>query len=328
MASDRDRWLAILQNNVGFDTPALWIDYAEKSGFKPVAAARVPNCPDCGAQARVRPFGQFVYYSTLVHLLRCNRCGLIWADAHIDPETLRQHFELAYKDDTYFRSLRAPVFDHIAAIVDSAAPTGAHVLDIGGARGDLMSHVTARRPDLTATVHDISSAATNWAASHFGFATLTGDAHALAAHTGTYDVVVLSDVLYYEPNLKLLWSALSRLVRPGGSIVIRVPNRALLARVRQRWFEMTNSAHTRQMQDRVRFHNPEHIFVFRQRYLRERLASLGFGSIRFVPSPLLKSERLPAARTVFYQLARVANVVSAHSVVLTPSMVVVAKRAL
>jgi 2-polyprenyl-3-methyl-5-hydroxy-6-metoxy-1,4-benzoquinol methylase len=66
-----------------------------------------------------------------------------------------------------------------------------------------MAQVVARRPDLRAVVNDISPAATSYAAKYFGLTTLTGDAHELAAHRQQYDVVVASDVLYYESNLRL-----------------------------------------------------------------------------------------------------------------------------
>jgi 2-polyprenyl-3-methyl-5-hydroxy-6-metoxy-1,4-benzoquinol methylase len=313
---------AILQHNTGFDEPALWVDYARAHGFQKVRAVKVPRCPDCSAGPR-SGWGQYVYYSTLIHLLECERCGLVWADAHIDPAVMQRHFESAYKGDEYFRRSRNAIFEHLATVIDSLAPTGARILDIGGARGDLMHKVVTRRPDLSATVHDRSMTATDWAATHFGFATLGGDADGLATRSERYDVVVLSDVLYYEPKLATLWSALSRLIRPGGAIVIRIPNRVSLMRLGRIWSQSSQLVGRRPSQSRVPFFNPEHIFVFSRGYLRRRLSSIGFARIWATPSPPLTGPRQGAAQSWLFQLAASANRLSGQRLVLTPSVLVI-----
>jgi 2-polyprenyl-3-methyl-5-hydroxy-6-metoxy-1,4-benzoquinol methylase len=326
MSGDRERLLATLQHNTGFHAPKLWIDYARRHGFKRIAAVKMPRCPDCAVAHPKRGWGQYIYYSTLIHLLECRHCRLVWADAHIESDTIRQHFEVAYKEDDYFRESRKAIFEHLAAVIDGLAPRGARILDIGGARGDLMATVVARRPDLNVTVNDLSKIATDWAAMHFGFTTLTGDANTLATHSEQYAVVVLSDVLYYEPNLSVLWSVLSRLTSWGGSIVLRLPNKALLIRLGHIWFQLTHTKVRRMLQDRVPFYNPEHIFLFRQRYLRNRLKSIGCTRVQFVPSPLLRTAKSPAAHAALFRLASIINRMSRGSLVLTPSMLVVGAR--
>src|SRR5262245_18903031 len=101
MSSDREDIINVLRHNTGFDEPELWADYALRHRFKPVQATKITQCPDCDANPS-RTLGQFVYYSSLLHLLLCSRCGLIWMDAHIDPLVMDEHFERTYKDDTYF----------------------------------------------------------------------------------------------------------------------------------------------------------------------------------------------------------------------------------
>jgi len=323
MSKEDEQLQAILEHNTGFDEPAIWIDYARSHDFKRVAATKVPRCPDCSGAPRSRLWGQQVYYSTLIRLLECEKCGLVWADAHLNSNTIRQHFEVAYKKDEYFLESRNAIFEHLATVIDSLAPRNARILDIGGARGHLMAKVVARRPDLSVTVNDISKAATDWAAEHFRLATLTGDANELASHSEQYDVVVLSDVLYYEPNLPVLWSALSRLIRRGGAVLIRVPNKALLIRLGQFWFRLTHARMSRVLQARIPFHNPEHIFVFRRRYLSNRLMSIGFRRIRDVPSPLLTNARSPALYSALFKFASIASRLSRHTLVLTPGTLVV-----
>jgi SAM-dependent methyltransferase len=317
----------LLRHNVGFADCARWIDYARSRGFAPVRATPIGVCADCAGPPREGSWGQFVHYSTLIHLRECADCGLVWADAHIDPATIRTHFEAAYKDDAYFRVARRPIFDHLAGVIAGLAPAGARVLDIGGARGDLMTQVVARRPDVNVVVNDISEAATRWVSDHLGFATLLGGAEALAAHRGQYDVVVLSDVLYYESKLRVMWDALARLVAPGGSIVIRVPNKRLLISAGQLVYRLTHTPTAQAMQDRVSFFNPEHVFLFRQKYLRNRLSSIGFHDVRALPSPLLAGRAGTMTGSLLFRLANRVNRLTDHAVVLTPAMVVVGRRA-
>jgi 2-polyprenyl-3-methyl-5-hydroxy-6-metoxy-1,4-benzoquinol methylase len=326
VSGDDEQLLAILRRNTGFDEPELWIDYARRHNFKPVMAVKIPRCPDCFAASKKRVWGQYVYYSTLIRLLECEQCGLVWADARIDRDVVRQHFETAYKSDEYFRGSRNAIFEHLAAVIDNLAVRNARILDVGGARGDLMAKVVSRRPDINATVHDLSRTATDWAAEHFGFPTLTGSASALASHSEQYDVVVLSDVMYYEPNLALLWKALSRLIRRGGAIVIRVPNKAMLVWIGRLWFRLTHARIGRVLQDRTRFHNPEHIFVFRQHYLRNRLMSIGFKCVQTVPSPPLISAESSGLGSVLFRHALIANRLTRSKLVLTPSMLVIGTR--
>lgn len=304
--------LDILRHNTGFDEPWSWVGYAAQHGFRAVRARKVDRCPDCSSEP-CGAHGQYVYYSTLVHLLECAACGLIWADAHIDPLVLRAHFEIAYKEDRYFREGRAPIFRHLAGVIDELAGRRARVLDIGGARGDLMHEVVRRRPDLRVVVHDVSTTATTFAATRFGLPTLTADTPGLASHPGRYDVVVLSDVLYYEPDLRMLWLALSRLIRPGGAFVARVPNKLLLMRITRAW----------RKRDRIPFFNPEHVHILGRRYLSDRLRGLGFARVRALPSPLLATGVPASLSHLSHRLAEAAHRLSGGSLLLTPSMLVV-----
>jgi len=298
------------------------MEYAQRHGFAPVNALTVPCCPDCSARSGPRIWGQYIYYSTLIRLRECERCGLIWADARIDPDIVRRHFERTYKDDEYFRIARKAIFEHLSSTIARLAPRGARVLDVGGARGDLMATLVARRPDLDATVHDISSIATASAAARFGFATLTGDVSVLVGHQQHYDVVVLSDVLYYEPNLTQVWQVLPRLLHPGGSLVLRLPNKALLIRLGGIWTEIAHSRRKRLLQDRIHFYNPEHIFLFRRRYLRRRLTDVGFARVRFMPSPPLATRHPLGVAPVL--LGKIISRASFLALTLTPSMLVTA----
>jgi len=322
----REAALSILQLNVGFDVPELWVDYAIHHGFRRVKATRIIGCPDCGATTR-RRLAQFVYYSTLLRLMECEACGLAWVDARIDPDVLRGHFEKAYKDDIYFLEARRPIFQYLARLIDQTAPARGTVLDVGGAKGHLMQMVALRRPDLRVAVNDISESATKYAAEHFGFATITGDICALQREGATYDVIVLSDVLYYEPRIATMWSLLPRLIAPRGSVLIRVPNKLRLIRTSEAISSLFGSSRRRAMQTRIRFFNPEHLFVLSRRYLTTRLQRLGFAEVDCLPSPPPASTSSfgNAAKIISFHAARLASLVSGRRLVGTPSMILCAR---
>jgi SAM-dependent methyltransferase len=315
-----------LRHNTGFDDPDPWVEYAITHAFRRVKSTKIPVCPDCGGEPH-RSVTQFVYYSTLMHLLQCGSCGLVWADAHLDPEVTRKHFEVSYKDEAYFQEGRKAIYEQLTGHVVRLTGPGARVLDIGGAKGHLMHRVVRYRPDLRVTVYDVSRAATTWAADTHGFETICGDVHDLLRHALQYDVVVLSDVMYYEPNLPLLWSAISRLVSPTGAVLIRVPNKLWYIKVRQLALALWQPTRRRALQSVAPGFNPEHLYIFQRKYLVHRLHGIGFSAIGVLPSPPLGSSRI--ARVVwdgYFRLAQIANVLSRSKVVLTPAMLVVGRR--
>lgn len=283
----------------------------------------IRRCPDCGGIPTPRVVGRYTYYHKAIQIRECPWCDLMWSDTHIDPTIIARHFEKSYKDDTYFRVSRNRVFAHLATIIDQLAPPNGSVLDIGGARGDLMSHVAGRRPFLTLVVNDISESATQWASDYYGFATITGSAETLVQHQRQYDVVVLSDVLYYEPKLSTLWLALAHLVKEGGSVVFRIPNKYHLISAAQWWYRLTHTSEEQLSQQRIKYFNPEHIFIIRPQYLWRRLKFLGFSEFKWLPSPLSRDSVAGAA---LFRFSDWINRVSLNSVVTTPSMVVVARK--
>ncbi|HSC31738.1 MAG TPA: methyltransferase domain-containing protein [Gemmatimonadaceae bacterium] len=323
MPNHQRNYRAILERNVGFDGNTRWLRYARRNGFKEVKAERVRRCPDCGGRPKRKSWGQYVYFSTLIHLLECSRCGLVWSDARIDPGLVRRQFEVMYNGERYFRFSRRRIFGHLARVIDDLAPRGAHVLDIGGARGDLMAHLVERRPDLYVVVNDVSASGTKAATERFGFPTITGGAQALDEHERRYDIVVLSDVLYFEPDIRRLWSALDKLVAPGGKVIIRVPHRWALIRLWQRWFRATRSRARQRLQHAIRFFNPGHIFILRKDYLETRLRQLGFQRLRVMPSPLLAHAGTRVIDAVAFAVAVVIYWVTGGACALTPSVVVV-----
>jgi len=282
--------------------------------------------PPSGA-APAGELGEYVHYSTHMRLRKCGTCHLVWSDARVDPDTLYTELVTTFDDRVYF-ARRAGIFRHLVRLIARAAPLGGRVLDIGGAQGDLMHLVKRRRPDLTTVVHDLSPAATEYAASRFGLPVICGDFSTFEDHSARYDVVVLSDVLYYEHRLRDTWRILRRLTAPGGTIILRVPNKLLFIRAGHAVTRLRGRFFPRRIRDTVAFFNPAHLCILTRRYLQRRLRQGGFSRITVLPSPPLsgpsKFSRIVAG--LWFGVASGIAALTGRRLIATPSMVVVARR--
>jgi SAM-dependent methyltransferase len=316
--------LGILRGNQGFEDPERWVEYGLRHAFAHVSATKLKGCPGCGAKGSHK-IGQYVYFSTLLNLVGCAGCGLAYSDVRLDPAVVQRHFEKTYKDEDYFATQRKKIFDHLVSLVDQLAPRGGYVVDVGGAKGHLMALLRERRPDLHVAVSDISRTACEWVESHYGMEAICCDAATLVTGNRVFDVLVVSDTLYYEPHLRRFWENLPGVLRAGGAVVIRVPSKYRLIRVAQAVRSLTGLLRRLKPQADIRYFNPEHLYVFTRRYLERQLGRLGFASVSVGPSPMLAAGVVKRLAPVFFRLAGMLHTVSFGAIVATPSMVVVGR---
>jgi hypothetical protein len=282
-------------------------------------------CPDCGAtQSNV--LGQYVYYSTLLQLRACGACGLAYADARIDPRVVAQHFDSAYKDEDYFTRQRKPIFQHLARLVDACAPRGGSVIDVGGAKGHLLAAVREKRPDLALTLNDIAEQSCVHARETYGLRAVRGSVAELASIGERFDVILMIDVLYYEPEIRTLWQTIDRLGKERCTVILRLPDRIGFISLQRALGALTGRGR-RSAPTSIPGFNPEHVAVYSKPYLRRRLAGLGFSEIRFLPSPMLRSAGLRGLLATLYERAASwLNGVTRSAATFTPCFIVVARR--
>lgn len=310
----------------GFDQPERWLGYAQGHSFRATRSERLTGCPECHVESS-QAVGQYVYYSTLARLRLCPRCGLIYSDVRLDPAVIRVHFEREYKDEQYFARQRRRVFEELARVVEQYAPRGGSVLDVGGAKGHLLDVVRRRRADLRLALTDVSEAACAWARQVYGLHAICGSIPTLDRLGERFDVVVLSDVLYYEPDAPALWRVLPKLVADDGAVVIRVPNSFAAIRAAQLALRLVSTRKAWALRDRVALFNPEHLFVFSRGFLARKLKSLGFDAVVAHPAELLiHNGRRSLARLLWLWCARAAYALTFGRVILTPSLLVSARR--
>lgn len=318
----RQRMLEILLSNQGFDDPERWIDFGIAHCFKHVPAEKLLKCPDCDAPFS-EEIGQFVYYSTLVKLRLCTRCGLAFTNTRIDPLVIQSHFENAYKNEDYFLNRRRSIFNQIVDLVDQVAPKGGRVIDVGGAKGHLLAMLKERRPDLSLVLNDLSQAACAFASSRYDLETVCGDIHEIDRMHSPFDVVIMSDMLYYEPQLNMLWRVLPRIFSGNGAVIIRIPNKYALILFSQFIIKSTSPRKNRAMQSRIKLFNPEHLYLFSRRYIETRLNKIGFLKVKTLPSKLLVHNRWDL-RQLFYYIANAVSFLSNSKFIISPSAVVIA----
>jgi 2-polyprenyl-3-methyl-5-hydroxy-6-metoxy-1,4-benzoquinol methylase len=200
----------------------------------------------------------------------------------------------------------------------------ANVLDIGGAKGHLLAALKKRRPDLHVVLNDLSKEACNYAAENFGFQTLCGDASALQASSSKYDLIIMSDVIYLEPELQKQWRGLANLLAKNGVVIIRAPNKYALIRLWQFMIRVVNGWAQPEMQDHMTFFNPEHLYVFSRRYLVTRLKELGFNQVTTIPSELLVRTQSDVWHRLYFSLCKILCTLSRGKWILTPSVLVIA----
>jgi 2-polyprenyl-3-methyl-5-hydroxy-6-metoxy-1,4-benzoquinol methylase len=322
---ERARVLEILKANAGFAHAEEWVPRAIARRFERVHARTFSSCPDC-ASPRSAEVGRQVYYSTSMGLRRCADCDLTFIDTRISRATTTSHFEVTYKDERYFVQKRAPVFAQVASLAAARAPHKGRVLDVGGAKGHLLARLREARPDLELVMTDISAGACHYASTQYGLRTAEGGIEAIESLDGRFDVIILSDVMYYEPKVSRLWRALDDRLTPSGSLVIRVPNHHFLTVAMESVRRRLRSPRARRMSETISLFNCEHLYSFSRRYLAHRLKGLGFCSVEFRPSALSRSRRAPFISDAWSALAHAVWVVTAGTLALSPSLIVVASR--
>lgn len=325
MALSDGEYLTILRHNVGFDEPEQWLALARQHNFTYVKASTLAACPGCGADLGT-VWGRFVHYSTGIGLRECPSCGLCYTDARIDPSVLQAHFETAYKDAAYFSQKRRPTFLQIAALLADSVPQSGQVLDVGGATGELIRVVREQRPDIQFTLNDLSRDACALVEATLDVPTVCAPLSELPPTLVPFDAVVLADVLYYEAAIREVWPTLSELLVPRGLLVLRLPNKGMVIRATS-WFQQRKARRRPAGAEslRIPFFNPEHLYLFSRRYIRNQLLTNGFSEPTVLPArPLvsggLRDLMLQVGWKLCYYLWRVTGVC------ISPSIIVVARK--
>jgi glycosyltransferase involved in cell wall biosynthesis/SAM-dependent methyltransferase len=178
-------------------------------------------CPFCGEAA-----GRPVLRGSGRAVIACAGCGTYRRHPAPDPEALSRY----YSDDYAARFLAGS--DHprrramFASLLKRLGPgRGRRLLDLGAGSGLFVR--MAREAGWEADGTELSTESRAWAHRHHDVA-LRDPAEPLPG--GRYDVVSLLNVLDQAPDPAALLRAARAVLRPGGRLLLRVPNAALHVR--------------------------------------------------------------------------------------------------
>lgn len=165
-------------------------------------------------------------------------------DSAEQTEQTRRFFDTAaagwtarYSDDTAVGARKV----RFLTAVQSAFAQSADILDFGCGSGDIALHLSATGHRLTG--YDLSPAMIAQAQQadrdrRVRWIARAGSGDALPFADASFDAVVASSVLEYVPNLNATLRELARLLRPGGSLFITVPEMRDPHRHRERWLRL------------------------------------------------------------------------------------------
>lgn len=327
MKSNND-YLNILLNNGGFHPAEKWLQYAKTHNFHKTNSIKLNNCPDCNSDNLVK-FGQFIYYSNIFHIKFCPNCGLYFSDTLLDQKVITKHFENAYNDELYFSEQRKYIFEHITSLANKHTKKNGKVLDIGGGKGHVLNNIKAVRPDILATLNDLSKYSCNYCSETYAIKSICSDIPDLQKLNSHFNTILLIDVIYYEPKLNEIFKTINKLLySKQGTIIIRIPNKLKLIKSYQFLLNTFGSPNNKVFQSNVKHLNPEHIYIFSQSYIENKLKKTGFNKVTFIPSPLLNKAKGKESflGKIFFRAANIIWKLTAGKLILTPSMVVIAKK--
>jgi len=129
------------------------------------------------------------------------------------------------------------------------------VYDVGAAAGFFMK--AARDRGWTVYGNEISERAIEWAKNHYGINIDYGFLEDLAIPESHFDAVVLWNILEHTYNPKATLEVCRKILKSGGLIFIRVPNK-------------------KTKEELVRFYTGRHLFEFTEKCLTGHLEAMGF----------------------------------------------------
>ena len=205
----------------------------------------LPECPVCDAREADR---RFEITSSAQSLAVCAGCGLGRLHPLPDAETLRGYYPDAYygepgvKFQAFIEGLVRAVGARHAAFLTAGVPAGGRVLDVGCGRGVLLAALAERGFETHGVEISEQAArgADEWAS--IRIAPSVAEADYPEAY---FDQVIIWHVLEHLPDPRETLSCVRRILKPGGRLVVAVPNfSSLQARLTgPAWFHLDLPRH-------------------------------------------------------------------------------------
>jgi 2-polyprenyl-3-methyl-5-hydroxy-6-metoxy-1,4-benzoquinol methylase len=160
------------------------------------------------------------------NLCRCRRCGYVFDNPRPSQEEIIQFYSRTGKYDSWVREsdARDGLWKRRLKMLLPHRAEG-NLLDIGTGIGQFLERARPYFADLAGT--EISSSAARVARERYGLEIYTGRAEKLSLPAGSFDNITLFHVLEHVPDPAMLARKCQELLKPGGVLVIAVPNDVL-----------------------------------------------------------------------------------------------------
>jgi len=277
-------------------------------------------CEACGA-----PLGpaRLAYRGLLYR--RCAACGTRALAAMPTDAELRLRYETAYPRVFMPSRIRAPRRAMLTGVLAEARrhTTPGRLLDVGCGGGHFLS--VARAHGWRGVGTDLSHAACVAARATAGASIAQAEATALPFRDGALDAVMLVNVLDHTAAARRTLQEAARVLRPGGLLVVRVPNGPLHATAARMLARLGPLARLRGLDAFPILH----VFAFGRRALVRLLTGTGFEVVRVINSGLAGTPGGRAGRalgTAVEALAALTAAASGGRWLLGPSLEVYARR--
>ncbi len=245
-------------------------------------------CALCGGRAVKR-----IYMQAHFPVVRCRGCGLIYADEHFKAQDLREFYTGDYYQRAYVchpKEIDAKISaSYVAAFrrIDRRQREGGRVLDFGSARGTFLEALAAsplgerwQGDGIDINPDEVAMGVAK------GLPVRVADIFTDEIPAETYDAVTAFSVLEHMQDPMKTLRALHRVLKPGGRLLLIVPNGRCLIVGLGRLAATVFGEKARAFSDNV-FHE-EHLYYFDPRTMPRVLSETGYEPLElgFAPSYL------------------------------------------
>lgn len=269
----------------GFGSPRQDVGSGEKG------TVHVP-CNLCGKDD-AHPWLQSTDYISgeVFTLVRCARCGLTYLSPRPEQDILGRYYPQTHQGSEPAAYERMDAKPRIKFVGDLLNGKAGRILDVGCGKGLLLNGLREKGWDVVGTeLSDVASLRAREA----GIQVHNRAVEEISFEPGSFDVITLYHCLEHLANPKETLVHLHRLLRPGGFLVIEVPNiGSWYARVfRDAWFHLDVPRHL--------YHfNPKTLHAFLEvtgfQVKRQKTINLqydSFGAVQSILNKVLRRKNL------------------------------------
>jgi len=228
------------------------------------------NCPLCGSD-RISFFHRD-YRG--ISIFRCRTCHVQFMNPFYTDDHLREYYS-HYTDDGFKpgeEEAELYCHDYYLSLVERFSPgSPGRLLDVGTGAGLLLKAAQRRR--WQAVGYDVDPSTVQKVGSKLNVEIRTGSFNAMAWPANHFDAAIMHHVLEHVKDPRSYLDTIRKTLRPGGILLIVIPNLASVSSSLKRWME---KARLRRKRVGAYYDTPHHLLYFSPASLRAFLRRSGF----------------------------------------------------